>query len=177
MATIYRNVKKITPDEDFRIEPIGFFVCASHQHSQKELAHWTVDVTVQNYACFSGSLRCNFRTAFTLSDRLHIYTRPVKNNKNVWMTKITQVEMIITSDGVCLLLRCSDALQWVYLRGYFNDFVHDSKMMIYANLSDMMINGGLSYLFWECRVIRVPPLSVTYYMKYLTKPHQTEDLW
>ena len=24
-------------------------------HSQKELAHWTVDVTVQNYACcFSG---------------------------------------------------------------------------------------------------------------------------
>ena len=31
-----------------------------------------------------------------------------------------------------------------------NDFVHDSKMKIYANLSEMMINGGLSYLFWEC---------------------------
>ncbi len=33
---------------------------------------------------------------------------------------------------------------------HFNDFVHDSKMMIYANLSEMMINDGLSYLFWEC---------------------------
>ncbi len=52
-------------------------------HSQKELAHWTVHVTVQNYACcFSGGLRCNFGTAFILSDRLHIYTWPVKNNKN-----------------------------------------------------------------------------------------------
>ena len=41
------------------------------QHSQKELGHWTVDVTVQNYACcFSGWMRCNFWTAFILSDRL-----------------------------------------------------------------------------------------------------------
>ncbi len=32
----------------------------------------------------------------------------------------------------------------------FNDFMHDSKMKIYTNLSEMMINGGLSYLFWEC---------------------------
>ena len=32
-------------------------------HSQKELAHWTVHVTVQIYACcFSSWLRCNFRT-------------------------------------------------------------------------------------------------------------------
>ena len=38
---------------------------------------------------------------------------------------------------------------------HFNDFVHDSKMMIYANLSEMMINGGLSYLFREYRQ-RVP---------------------
>ncbi len=66
-------------------------------HSQNELAHWTVHVTVQNYACcFSSWLRCNFRTAFILSDRLHIYmyTCPVKSNKNAWMTKITEVEII-----------------------------------------------------------------------------------
>ena len=35
------------------------------------------------------------------------------------MTKITGVEMMTTSDGVFLLLRCSDAHQWVYLRGHF----------------------------------------------------------
>ncbi len=34
------------------------------------------------------------------------------------MTEITGVEIMITSDDVCLLLRCSDALQWVYLRGH-----------------------------------------------------------
>ncbi len=34
------------------------------------------------------------------------------------MTKITGVEMMTTSDGVCLLLRCSDAHQWIYLRGH-----------------------------------------------------------
>ncbi len=29
-------------------------------HSQKELAHWAVDVTVDFYAClFSSSLMCN----------------------------------------------------------------------------------------------------------------------
>ncbi len=29
-------------------------------HSQKELAHWAVDVTVEFYAClFSSSLMCN----------------------------------------------------------------------------------------------------------------------
>ncbi len=88
-------------------------------HSQKELAHWTVHVTVQIYACcFSGWLRCNFRTGFFLSGRLDIYTWPVKNNEHAWKTKITGVEMMTTSDGVCLLLRCSDALQWVYLRGH-----------------------------------------------------------
>ena len=88
-------------------------------HSQKELAHCTVHVMVQNYACcFGGWLRHNFRTAFILSDRLHISTWPVKSNKNVWMTKITGVEMMATSDGLCLLLRCSDAHQWVYLRGH-----------------------------------------------------------
>ncbi len=42
-------------------------------HSQKELAHWAVHVTVQNDACcFSSWLRCDFRTAFILSDILHI---------------------------------------------------------------------------------------------------------
>ncbi len=56
-------------------------------HSQKELAHWTVRVTVQIYACcFSSWLRYNFRTAFILSGRLDIYTWPVKNNENAWMT-------------------------------------------------------------------------------------------
>ena len=28
-----------------------------------------------------------------------------------------------------------------------SDFVHDSKMKIYANLNEMMINGGVNYLF------------------------------
>ena len=32
------------------------------------------------------------------------------------MTKITEVEMTTKSDGVCLLLGCSDAHQWIYLR-------------------------------------------------------------
>ncbi len=31
-----------------------------------------------------------------------------------------------------------------------NGFVHDSKMKIYANLSEMMTNDVLSHLFWEC---------------------------
>ncbi len=47
-----------------------------------------------------------------------LYTWPVKSNENTSMTKITGVEMMITSDSVCLLLRCSDAHQWVYLRGH-----------------------------------------------------------
>ena len=42
----------------------------SHVHSQKELAHWTVNVTVQNYACcFSGWLRCNNITHFYRKNR------------------------------------------------------------------------------------------------------------
>ncbi len=43
---------------------------------------------------------------------------------------------------------------WLVNRSFHsNDFVHDSKMKIYANLSEMMINGGFSYLFWECRLL------------------------
>ncbi len=44
-----------------------FSSSACTMHSQKELAHWTVDVTAQIYACyFSGWLRYNFWTAFVL---------------------------------------------------------------------------------------------------------------
>ena len=33
------------------------------------------------------------------------------------------------------------------------DFVHCSEMKKYTKLSEMKINGGLGYLFWECNVI------------------------
>ncbi len=36
-------------------------------HSQKQLAHWAVDVTVEFYAClFSSSLMCNLWTVALL---------------------------------------------------------------------------------------------------------------
>ena len=38
-------------------------------HSKKELAHWTVDITVQFYVCWlSIQLRCNFWTVFILPE-------------------------------------------------------------------------------------------------------------
>ena len=35
-----------------------------------------------------------------------------------------------------------------------NDFVHDSIMKIYWNLSEMVINGASCKLFWECNIQR-----------------------
>ncbi len=117
-------------------------------HSQKELAHWTVGVTAQIYACCSSSwLRCNYWTAFALPKRLHIYIWPIKNNENTGQTKLAGVEIMIISDGVYMLLKRSDAHQWVYLRKQSTDFVHDSKMKINTNLSEILIDGGLSNLF------------------------------
>ncbi len=73
--------------------------------------------TAQMYACWlSGWLRCNFWTAFILSGRLYIYIWPVKINENVGLIKLTGVEWIITADSIYLLLRRTDAPQWVALR-------------------------------------------------------------
>ncbi len=37
-----------------------------------------------------------------------------------------------------------------FWQGIGHGNVLNSKMKIYANLSEMIRNGGLSYLFWEC---------------------------
>ena len=42
-----------------------------------------------------------------------------------------------------------------------NDFVHDSKLKICANLYKMLINGGLNHLFWECVIWKQFPVYKT----------------
>ncbi len=49
-----------------------------------------------------------------------------------------------------------------------DNFVHDSKMKIYPNLSEMMKNSELSYLCWEC--VKPCPINKfrVYMLYYLT---------
>ena len=92
-----------------RVESRKMLILEQRVHSKKELAHWTVDVTVQLYAYWlSGQLRCNFWTAFILSDRVHICIWPVIINENAarGLIKLTGVEKMVSFDGVYLLLRC-----------------------------------------------------------------------
>ncbi len=60
-SKVFRGIKKCDEIKYFYLTPSSNAVSNNDcVHSQKELAHWGVDVTVEFYAClFNGSLMCN----------------------------------------------------------------------------------------------------------------------